>query len=237
MARSVSPPGLPHAGAYAPAVRVLVVGLSSGRLTEALVAAGHTVRFVAGPGEAELAGRGGLVDVAVAGQEPEALKRRLGTVPVAVWLSGASTEAVADALAAGADEVLHPGMGRRELLERVAALARRAGGAEPAVEAGPLRVDRERGEALWHGRRLALTARERDVLHELARANGATVRREQLYRAVWGYAMARGDRTVDVNVKRLRGKLGAQVGAPLSIETEPGVGYRLAVAADAVTAL
>jgi DNA-binding response OmpR family regulator len=49
--------------------------------------------------------------------------------------------------------------------------------------------------------------------------------------------MARGDRTVDVNVKRLREKLGASVGPPLAIETEPGVGYRLVVAEPAVTAL
>jgi DNA-binding response OmpR family regulator len=74
-----------------------------------------------------------------------------------------------------------------------------------------------------------LTPRERDVLYVLARASGATLRREAIYRAVWGYAMARGDRSVDVNVKRLRDKLAAEVGAPLSIETEPGVGYRLVV--------
>lgn len=213
------------------------MGVEAGRLVEVLTAAGHAVRTASGPGEAELAARGGHLDAAVTASEPEQLKRRLGTIPVAVWVPAASTEAVADAFAAGADEVLHPGMGRRELLERTAALTRRVPGAEAAVEAGPLRVDRERGEATWHGRRLALTARERDVLHELVRADGQTVRREHLYRAVWGYAMARGDRTVDVNVKRLRGKLAAQVGHPVTIETEPGVGYRLAVAADAVTAL
>jgi DNA-binding response OmpR family regulator len=38
-------------------------------------------------------------------------------------------------------------------------------------------------------------------------------------------------------VKRLRGKLAAEVGAPVLIETEPGVGYRLVVAESAVTAL
>jgi DNA-binding response OmpR family regulator len=105
------------------------------------------------------------------------------------------------------------------------------------VTFGPLVVDRGRGEATWHGRRLQLTPREREVLHALAQAQGATVRRETLYRLVWGYAMARGDRTVDVNVKRLRDKLAAAVGAPLSIETEPSVGYRLSVAESAVTAL
>jgi DNA-binding response OmpR family regulator len=49
--------------------------------------------------------------------------------------------------------------------------------------------------------------------------------------------MARGDRSVDVNVKRLRDKLASAVGAPLAIETEPSVGYRLVVADAAVTAL
>lgn len=212
------------------------MGLAPGRLLDTLAAADHVIRTAGGPGEAELAARRGHLDAAVTEGEAGPLKRRLGTVPVAVWLRAASTEAAADALAAGADEVLHPGMGRRELLERVAALARRTAGAAPTVEFGPLCVDAERGEATWHGRRLALTARERGVLQELARADGATVPRERLYRAVWGYAMARGDRTVDVNVKRLRDKLATLVGPPLTIETEPGVGYRL-VSADAVTAL
>jgi DNA-binding response OmpR family regulator len=128
-------------------------------------------------------------------------------------------------------------MGTREQLARVDAVLRRATPEGAVAEAGPLRVDRERGEATWHGRRLQLTARERDVLHALADEQGHTVRRELLYRRVWGYAMARGDRTVDVNVKRLRAKLGEAIGAPLAIETEPGVGYRLVVGENAVTAL
>ena len=128
-------------------------------------------------------------------------------------------------------------MGAQEQAARVAALAERAPRPEAAVVLGPLRVDPERGEATWYGRRLPLTQRERDVLHALAEVGGATIRREVLYRRVWGYAMARGDRAVDVNVKRLRTKLAAEVGAPVAIETEPGVGYRLVVAEAAVTAL
>jgi DNA-binding response OmpR family regulator len=205
------------------------VGVRSDRLLDTLRAAGHEVRAVGGLGEAELAHRSRRAEAVVCGSELPGLRRRLGPVPIAVWLETASTAAAADALESGADEVLHPGMGEREQLARVAALPRRAPSAEPAAAAGPLRVDPERGEATWHGRRLPLTPRERDVLYELARAGGATLRREAIYRAVWGYAMARGDRSVDVNVKRLRDKLAAEVGAPLSIETEPGVGYRLVV--------
>jgi DNA-binding response OmpR family regulator len=222
-------------------VEVLYVGRADDpttvRLLEALRGAGHGVRVGATAGEAELAARSARVDAAIVESDPAPLRRRLGDIPVAAWLPAASTAKAAELLEAGADEVLHPGMGDREQLARLAALGRRAPGAEPAVELGPLRVDRDRGEATWHGRRLQLTRREREVLHVLAAAGGATVRREALYRGVWGYAMARGDRTVDVNVKRLREKLGASVGPPLAIETEPGVGYRLVVAEPAVTAL
>jgi DNA-binding response OmpR family regulator len=211
-------------------VELLLVGVDSERLLEVLRSAGHTIRLVASPGEAELAQRSGPVDAVVCETDHLVqLRRRLDAVPIAAWLPAASTSGVADALEAGADEVVHTGMGERELAARIAALARRAPSGAAPIELGPLRVDREHGEATWHGRRLALTARERDVLYELARAGGATVRREAVYRAVWGYAMARGDRSVDVNVKRLRDKLAAEVGAPVSIETEPGVGYRLAL--------
>jgi DNA-binding response OmpR family regulator len=165
------------------------------------------------------------------------LRRRLPGLPLAAWLDEHSDEAAGALLAGGADEVIHRGMGTREHEARIAALAERAPRPSAAISYGPLCIDPERGEATWHGRRLPLTQRERDVLHALAEARGATLRRELLYRRVWGYAMARGDRAVDVNVKRLRDKLGAEVGAPVAIETEPGVGYRLVVAESAVTAL
>ena len=210
-------------------MELLLVGVASERLRDVMQSAGHAIRVAAGPGEAELAQRSGRVDVVVCETELAQLRRRLDAVPVAVWLATASTAGAAEALEAGADEVVHAGMGDREIAARLTALARRGPAGAPPVELGPLLVDREHGEATWHGRRLALTAREREVLYELARAGGATVRRETIYRAVWGYSMTRGDRSVDVNVKRLRDKLAAEIGAPISVETEPGVGYRLAL--------
>lgn len=210
---------------------------ATARLLGLLRENGHDVRVVRGAGEAELARRTGRVDAAIAAREGTEVRRRLPDVPVAAWLPRTSSDRVAELLELGADEVIHAGMGNREQLARIAALARRARRTDEPVEVGPLRVDPSRGEATWHGRRLQLTPREREVLHVLADARGATVRREDLYRSVWGYAMARGDRIVDVNVKRLRDKLAAVVGSPLAIETEPAVGYRLVVADPAVTAL
>jgi DNA-binding response OmpR family regulator len=210
-------------------------------LAERFRSAGHGVRVAAAVGEAELAARTGRLDAVVFDGLGEwtvgELRRRLPGIPLAAWLGEHSDEGVAALLGAGVDDVLHRGMGAREQGARMAALAERLPRPEATILAGPLRVDRERGEASWHGRRLPLTQRERDVLHTLVEAQGETVRREVLYRRVWGYAMARGDRAVDVNVKRLRDKLAREIGAPVTIETEPGVGYRLVVAAAAVTAL
>ena len=210
-------------------------------LAERLREAGHGVQLAAATGPAELAARTGRLDAAIfvplAGWSVGELRRRFPAVPLAAWMREHSDALVAELFAAGADEVLHRGMGAREQLMRVTALATRAPQPAVAVSLGPLAVDPERGEATWHGRRLPLTQRERELLHALTEARGATLRRELLYRRVWGYAMARGDRVVDVNVKRLRDKLASEVGAPIVIETEPGVGYRLVVADTGVTAL
>jgi DNA-binding response OmpR family regulator len=220
---------------------LLLAEVEDDRLAERLRGAGHGVRPAVTVGEAELAVRSGRVDAAIfdalAGWSVGELRRRLPDVPLAAWVRERSDERVAELFAAGVDEVLHLGMGAREQEARVAALAERPPRPEGVVSFGPLVSDPQRGEVTWRGRRLPLTQRERDVLHALAEARGATLRRELLYRRVWGYAMARGDRVVDVNVKRLRDKLTREVGPPIAIETEPGVGYRLIVADAAVTAL
>jgi DNA-binding response OmpR family regulator len=214
---------------------------AAAELAERFRNAGHAVRIAAAVGEAELAARSGRLDAAVfdgaGGWTVGELRRRLPGIPLAAWLREHSDSGVEELLAGGADEVLHRGMGAREQAARIGTLGERTPRLRAAISFGPLGIDLERGEATWRGRRLPLTQRERDVLHALAEARGATLRREILYRRVWGYAMARGDRAVDVNVKRLRDKLATEVGPPLAIETEPGVGYRLVVVEPAVTAL
>ena len=55
---------------------------------------------------------------------------------------------------------------------------------------------------------LELTAREFEILHLLT-GSDRVLRREEIYERVWGYAMAHGDRSVDVFVRKLRQKLRA----------------------------
>jgi DNA-binding response OmpR family regulator len=146
------------------------------------------------------------------------------------WLPARSSAKAAELLDAGADEVLDASMVVAELnarLERVIRL--RAGGSvtQPAAVGG-LRVDARLHQASWQDRALALTPREMEVLQVLVARAGTTVSRDAIYRQVWRWAMPRGDRTVDVNIKRLRSKL-ADEGVPVEIVTHPGVGYRLGV--------
>src|ERR1700760_2434664 len=74
---------------------------------------------------------------------------------------------------------------------------------------------------------LELTAREFEILQLLSQSD-RVLRREEIYERVWGYAMAHGDRSVDVFVRKLRQKLRAISPAWSYIHTHFGVGYRFA---------
>jgi DNA-binding winged helix-turn-helix (wHTH) protein len=76
------------------------------------------------------------------------------------------------------------------------------------------------------GRSTELTRREFELLHLLACASDQVLQREEIYQRVWGYAMAHGDRSVDVFVRKLRQKLERASPTWRYIHTHFGVGYR-----------
>jgi DNA-binding response OmpR family regulator len=78
---------------------------------------------------------------------------------------------------------------------------------------------------------LELTAREFEILHLLSQSD-RVLRREEIYERVWGYAMAHGDRSVDVFVRKLRQKLRIASPSWNYIHTHFGVGYRFAPEVD-----
>jgi DNA-binding response OmpR family regulator len=81
-------------------------------------------------------------------------------------------------------------------------------------------------EAFVGGRAVGLTRREFELLHLLAATTGRVVPRERVYERVWGYAMAHGDRSVDVFVRKLRKKLETASPGWTYLHTHFGVGYR-----------
>jgi DNA-binding response OmpR family regulator len=120
-----------------------------------------------------------------------------------------------------------------ELIARVEAVVRRGRRASvpapvAALVAGELEIRPERFQAFVGDRSLDLTRREFELIHLLATAEGQVLPREDIYRRVWGYAMAHGDRSVDVFVRKLRQKLERHSPGWVYIHTQFGIGYRFA---------
>ena len=92
--------------------------------------------------------------------------------------------------------------------------------------AGELEIRADQFQAFARGRSVDLTRREFEVLQLLAQAEGKVLQREEIYQAVWGYAMAHGDRSVDVFIRKVRQKLEKASPDWNYIHTHFGVGYR-----------
>jgi DNA-binding response OmpR family regulator len=157
--------------------------------------------------------------------------RQLADVPV-VMLSGHADELEkVRALQAGADDYVTKPFGPQELLARLQAHIRRAGG--PAASEGALApyrdaavaVDSVHAEATVHDRPLAVTPREFRLLAAFVGHAGRTLSAEQLLELAWDDP-AGDPRRVKVYVGYLRAKLAEAGLDPPPIETVRGFGYR-----------
>jgi DNA-binding response OmpR family regulator len=120
-----------------------------------------------------------------------------------------------------------------EVVARLEAIVRRRRPMAARAEGGPLVVGEieihpSRFQAYVGGVSAELTRREYELVLLLAEADGLVLEREEIYERVWGYSMARGDRSVDVFVRKLRQKLERVAPGRRFIHTHFGVGYRLA---------
>jgi len=133
----------------------------------------------------------------------------------------------------GADDWVTKPCHPEELIARVEAVVRRRKRAEARVDAGPLvagevEIRADQFQAFVAGRSIDLTRREFELIQLLAEAEGQVLQREEIYQRVWGYAMAHGDRSVDVFVRKLRQKLERASPHWHYIHTHFGIGYRFA---------
>jgi DNA-binding response OmpR family regulator len=176
-----------------------------------------------------------IIDLAVLGPQAwDYLEKLVSSLPGlgVVVCTGQSTVAQrVRGLRMGADDWLTKPCHPEELIARVEAVVRRRRRAEardvPApVQAGEVEIRADRFQAYVGERSIDLTRREFELIDLLAGAEGRVLEREEIYQRVWGYAMARGDRSVDVFVRKLRHKL--EVASPewRYIHTHFGVGYR-----------
>lgn len=116
-----------------------------------------------------------------------------------------------------------------ELLSRIRALIRRSEGyGTPAgaveYQAEHLEVSPARHLVRVDGKDVTLTLKEFELLCLLLENKGIVLSRDRILDKVWGDAMGRESRTVDVHIRTLRQKLGPAGGC---IETVRGIGYKL----------
>jgi len=136
----------------------------------------------------------------------------------------------------GADDYITKPFSVRELMARIKANLRKSEGVANPVEetdklqakkvrVGDLALDFEKFEAKVNDEVIDLTLREFEVLKFLANQPGQVITREILLEKVWGYEYYGDIRTVDVTVRRIRGKIEKDTANPKILITKRGVGY------------
>jgi DNA-binding response OmpR family regulator len=176
-----------------------------------------------------------LVDISILGPLAwEVLERVCSMLPdlgVVVCTQGSTVAQRVRGLRLGADDWIAKPSHPEEVMARIEAVVRRRRRSQPKPDSGPMvageiEIRADQYQAFVAGRSLELTRREFELMQVLAEASGRVIEREEIYQRVWGYAMAHGDRSVDVFVCKLRAKLQRQSPGWQYIHTHFGVGYR-----------
>lgn len=225
-------------------MRVAIIDTDSGFvrvLANRMDSAGWQYRVMASavPGEELVALKVNaiLVDLSVMGKEGWAyLERICGMLPdlgVIVTMNGGTVSQRVRGLRIGADDWINKPCHPEEVIARIEAVVRRrrtgSGGPQDAPTlVGEVEIRPDQFQAFVGGESVGLTRREFELLALLAGREGNVLERETIYQEVWGYAMAHGDRSVDVFVRKLRHKLEKRSPDFRYIHTHFGVGYRFA---------
>lgn len=162
------------------------------------------------------------------GLETLAKLREFSNIPV-IFLTakGEDTDKILG-LNIGADDYITKPFAIEELLARIRAALRSAGGRQESQShqftAGPVTLDPDSRKVTVNGAPVELTRREFDLLACLLEHKGKVLSRSAILNTVWGYDYVGETNTVDVYIRFLRSKLDEVFGIHL-IETVRGVGY------------
>ena len=201
-------------------------GLKAAGFATLVEASGYNAVSLAIGGEADLI----VLDVGLPDIDGfEVLSRIRGqgvTTPVIMLTARSSVADTVAGLQSGADDYMPKPFSFEELLARIQLRLRTDAGdsAESAMVLthGDLSLDLRTRRATVAGRSVDLTAREFTLAEMFLRNPGHVLSREQLLSGAWGYDFDPGSNVVDVYVRYLRRKLGAD-----HFETVRGMGYRL----------
>ena len=173
-----------------------------------------------------------VLDVMMPGETGVDLTKSLRAeknVPILMLTALSETDSRISGLEAGADDYLPKPFDPRELILRINNILRRGGPATtPKVEQlvfGPYTFQIARRELKRGGEALKLTDREQEILAIFAARAGETIPRHELV----GDDSEVGERTIDVQINRLRRKIERDPSNPVWLQTVRGIGYRLSV--------
>lgn len=218
-------------------MRVLVVEdepTIAAQLTEALAGAGYAVDVVHNGVDALVQGReegqafdAVVLDLGLPQMDGLTVLRKWRaagrTMPVLILTARENWHEKVAGIDAGADDYLTKPFHMEELLARLRALIRRAGGhASPELVCGDIVLDTRQGRVVVGGQAVTLTSHEYRVLDYLMHRQGQLVSRSDLIEHIYAQDFDRDSNTVEVFIARLRKKLPEGV-----IETVRGLGYRL----------
>jgi len=175
-----------------------------------------------------------LLDLMLPGRDGMDVCRELRTrVDVPIIMVTARKDEVDRVLGldAGADDYVTKPFSSRELVSRVRAIVRRARGLVgpqlKSIRIGAITIDPVRMRVTIGGRKVELTGYEFALLKVLAERTGRVLSREQLLDLAKGGAEEAFDRSIDVQISRLRQKLGDDARQPRYLKTIRGSGYVL----------
>jgi two-component system, OmpR family, copper resistance phosphate regulon response regulator CusR len=153
------------------------------------------------------------------------LRKSRGTIPVIILTARDSVTDTVAGLEGGADDYMPKPFRFDELLARIRLRLRTERGSPEVtvLQQGGLSLDLRTRRASVEGKVVDLSAREFALTEVFLRNAGQVLSREQLLSHVWGYDFDPSSNVVDVYVRYLRKKLGAQ-----RFQTVRGMGYRLA---------
>jgi two-component system response regulator PhoP len=149
--------------------------------------------------------------------------------PILILTARSDWQDKVEGLEAGADDYLTKPFQVEELMARINALLRRAGGhARPKVQLGPISVDLSAQRVFRDGEEIELTTYEYKVLNYLVMHPGEVVTKTDLSEHIYEEDADRDSNVIEVFIGRLRRKLDPD-GSLGPIETLRGRGYRLAL--------
>jgi len=173
-----------------------------------------------------------ILDLMLPGEDGLTVARRLrkvSQIPIVMLSARGDDVDRIVGLEVGADDYLAKPFNPRELLARIRAVLRRQvqpgreGG--DGMEFGAYRLDLMRRELLKDGQQVALTGGELDLLQVLAEHPNRVLDRDRLLDLLKGYERSPFDRSIDVQVARLRAKIEPDTKHPRYIRTVWGKGY------------